>query len=358
MRSDTSELIRRIRAIAEKLPQETRLMEVCGTHTMAIARSGLRSVLPENVKLLSGPGCPVCVTPPEVIDSVLELAMRPEIIITSYGDMLRVPGSTRGDSLQKRRALGARVEIVYSPVDAVELAAQNPDKEIVFLGVGFETTAPGTAAAILTARERGIKNFSVWSMLKTVEPALRTLIAQEGFNVQGFICPGHVATIIGAQGFKYLPEEYKLPAVIAGFEPEDILYAAYKLLCQIARKTPALENEYTRAVSQKGNMIAMRVLNECFEPRRDIWRGLGEIDSSGLGLRTELAEYDAEKRFSVTPPAKPAVTACRCGEVICGRLSPEGCPLFGKVCTPEDPVGPCMVSSEGACAAAYKYRQI
>lgn len=359
MRSDISEARERLLSAIAALPVgSVKLMEVCGTHTMAIARSGLRCVLPENVQLLSGPGCPVCVTPPEVIDAVLALAMRPEVIIASYGDMLRVPGSKKGDSLSRRRALGARVEIVYSPVDAVALAKANPDREVVFLGVGFETTAPCTAAAVLTARDEGVLNFSVWSMLKTVEPALRALMAGEGFDISGFICPGHVAAIIGERGFAFLPEEYGMPAVIAGFEPEDILLAVYRLLRQLAEGAPALENEYTRAVSRSGNILAQRILAECFVPRRDTWRGLGAIDASGLALSEELSPFDAERRFSIVPAAESAPTACRCGDVICGRIRAADCPLWGTACTPEDPVGPCMVSSEGACAAAYKYREI
>ena len=334
---------------------EIRLMEVCGTHTMAIAKSGIKSMLPENVKLLSGPGCPVCVTPPAVIDAVLELAMRSDVIITTYGDMIRVPGSVPGDNLQRRRALGAKVEMVYSPVDAVEIAAGNPDKQVVFLGVGFETTAPGTAAAVLTAKEQGVKNFYLWSMLKTVEPALRALMALDGFNVDGFICPGHVATIIGEKGFRFLPEECNKPAVIAGFEPEDILLAVYRLAKQIADAAPKMENEYTRAVAPEGNALAQDMMRRCFVPREDIWRGLGTIPQSGLALCEELSQFDALKRFDIHYVAGSHPTACRCGEVITGRLSPKGCPLFGKRCTPEDPVGPCMVSSEGACAAAYKY---
>ena len=208
-----------ISAIRELRPEPVKLMEVCGTHTHAIARAGIRTVLPEGVELLSGPGCPVCVTPAEVIDQILDLSMEPGVILTSYGDMLRVPGSTPGDSLLRRRALGARVEIVYSPMDAIEIAKAHPEKEVVFLGVGFETTAPGTAAAALSAGEQGVKNFSVWSMLKLVEPALRALMAMDGFSVQGFLCPGHVATIIGEKGFRFLPEEYGMPAVISGFEP-------------------------------------------------------------------------------------------------------------------------------------------
>lgn len=337
---------------------EIRLMEVCGTHTMAIARSGIRSMLPENVRLLSGPGCPVCVTPGEVIDAVLDLAMRPGLIITTYGDMVRVPGSTPGDNLARRRALGADVRVVYSPVDAVTIARENPDREIVFLGVGFETTAPGTAAAVLTARDQGLRNFSLFSMLKTVEPALRALIASKGFNVQGFLCPGHVATIIGEEGFAFLPRDYDLPAVISGFEPEDILASVYMLARQLSEGKSLVQNEYRRAVAEKGNPLARAVMEKCFAPRRDLWRGLGAIDSSGLQLREELAAFDAEKKFGVEYREASGPTACRCGEVITGRLSPSGCPLFGKRCTPEDPVGPCMVSSEGACAASYKYQSV
>ena len=351
----TASLLREMR---ELVPGEIRLMEVCGTHTMSIAEAGIKSMLPKEVKLLSGPGCPVCVTPPQVIDAVLELSMEKNVIITSYGDMLRVPGSKAGDSLLRRKALGAQVETVYSPVDAVELALQHPHKQVVLLGVGFETTAPGTAAAVLTAQEKGAKNFSLWSMLKLVEPALRALIRMDGFNVDGFLCPGHVATIIGADGFAFLPQEYKLPAVIAGFEPEDILLAVCRLVKQLAEKSPRLENEYTRAVSRSGNLLAQKIMKNCFEPRFDIWRGLGGIEASGLGLRGELQEYDAERRFAVHYAAAEPPTACRCGEVITGRLSPEHCPMFGKACTPEDPVGPCMVSSEGACAAAWKYAEI
>lgn len=349
----------RLLAALEKLDTgEIRLMEVCGTHTMSIARSGLKSMLPEKIKLLSGPGCPVCVTPPEVIDAVLELAMEKDVIISTYGDMLRVPGSTPGDSLQRRRAMGAKVQMVYSPVDAVELARENPDKQVVFLGVGFETTAPGTAAAALTAMEQRVENFSLWSMLKTVEPALRALMAMPGFNVDGFICPGHVATIIGERGFRFLAEEYSMPAVIAGFEPEDILLAVYRLARQIADRSPKLENEYRRAVAENGNPLAQNMLCSCLEPRSDRWRGLGLIPDSGLGLAPALAGLDAEKRFGIKYEEKPKPTACRCGDVITGRICPEECPMFGRRCTPEEPVGPCMVSSEGACAAAYKYAVI
>ncbi len=332
-----------------------KLMEVCGTHTMAIARAGIKSLLPEGTELLSGPGCPVCVTPAAVIDAVLALSEEKNVILTSYGDMLRVPGSRPGDSLRRRRALGAQVETVYSPIDALTIAQKHPEKEVVFLGVGFETTAPGTAAAVLTAHERGVKNFSVWSMLKTVEPALRALLSQEDFAVRGFLCPGHVATVIGAEAFRFLSEEYRMPAVVGGFEPEEILRALVLLLRQLAEGEPRLENAYPRAVRPEGNRLAQRMMKECFEPRRDLWRGLGEIEGSGLGWREELAAFDAEKKFGLRPGGTADTPGCRCGEVICGRCRPEDCPLFGKRCTPEDPVGPCMVSTEGACAAAYQY---
>ncbi len=347
-----------LRAIRELEPEPVKLMEVCGTHTMAIAKAGIKTLLPEGVELLSGPGCPVCVTPAEVIDQILELSMEPGVILTSYGDMLRVPGSKPGDSLLRRRALGARVEIVYSPMDAIEIAKAHPEKEVVFLGVGFETTAPGTAAAALSAKEQGVKNFSVWSMLKLVEPALRALMAMDGFSVQGFLCPGHVATIIGEKGFRFLPEEYGMPAVISGFEPEDILLSVYGLLKQIREGKSRVQNEYKRAVAENGNVLARRMLERAFEARTDLWRGLGSIEKSGLGLREELRELDAQRRFGLTQLPAPKPTACRCGEVITGRMGPGGCPLFGKACTPEDPVGPCMVSSEGACAAAYKYQNV
>ena len=345
------------------IDHEICLMEVCGTHTMAIARSGIRSILPKKVKLLSGPGCPVCVTPPSDIDAILKLSLYKDVILATYGDMIRVPGSLPGDNLARRRALGAQVQVVYSPVDAVEVARQNPGREVVFLGVGFETTAPGTAAAALTAKEDGISNFTVFSMLKTVEPALRALMALEDFRVQGFLCPGHVATIIGEEGFAFLPQEYSMPAVISGFEAEDILSAVWGLLRQIINHDCKLENEYKRAVSPQGNLLAQKMMSSCFERETAEWRGLGKIPASGLKFRAEFADLDAEKRFAdilgkevrKASGASTTQSACRCGDVSTGRISPTECPLFGKRCVPEDPVGPCMVSSEGACAAVYKY---
>ena len=332
-----------------------RLMEICGTHTMAIARSGIKSILPENVQLLSGPGCPVCVTPSNMVDMVLELSRKPGVMITSYGDLLRVPGSVRGDSLLKRRADGGNIESVYSPMDAVRIAEEQPDTEVIFLGVGFETTAPGTAACILEAASRRLKNFSVLCLLKRTEPAVRALIESDDFAVNGFLCPGHVAAIIGADGFSFLPEDYQLPGVVSGFEPADLLYSILELTEMIAEKKPELKNEYIRLVRSGGNPAALSLVDRVFVPASSDWRGLGHIEESGYMIREEYAQWDAAKKFSLTPPEEREIPGCRCAQVIRGVLHPSECPLFRKVCAPENPVGPCMVSGEGACAAAYQY---
>lgn len=342
-------------AIRDMASQPIRIMEVCGTHTMAIARSGLRQILPEQVKLISGPGCPVCVTPAAEIDQMLELSSRPGVTLTTYGDLLRVPGSRRGDDLRRRKALGADVRVVYSPMDALEIAKQEPHRQVVFLGVGFETTAPGTALAVLEAKEQGVENFSMLSMLKRTMPALRALMAREDVAIDALICPGHVAVILGADAFAFLPEEYGLGAVVSGFEPGDLVYAVYELLRQKNSGVACLDNEYTRAVSAGGNEAAMAVMEQVLEPRSALWRGLGLIPDSGFGLKEEFAPWDAARRFDLPPVVKDVSTPCRCGDVICGLIEPAQCPLFGKACTPEEPTGPCMVSGEGACAAAYHY---
>lgn len=348
-----------LRAIREmELPREIRLMEVCGTHTMAIAKAGLRQLLPPGIQLLSGPGCPVCVTPAGVMDEVLRLSEIPGLILTTYGDLMRVPGSVPGDDLQRRRAMGADVRWVYSPMDALDIARDNPERQVVFLGVGFETTAPGTALAVLEAKRRGLGNFSLLCLLKRTEPALRTLIRRPDFRVDGFLCPGHVATIVGAEAFRFLPEEYGLPAVVSGFETGDLLAALYALLVQLRDGAPRLENEYTRAVRPGGNPAAQEMMAQALEPVADVWRGLGAIPESGLGLKAEFQDFDAARRFSFQPADKEGISGCRCGEIICGQRRPQDCPLFGKGCQPEHPIGPCMVSSEGACAAAYQYQRI
>jgi hydrogenase expression/formation protein HypD len=279
------------------------------------------------------------------------------VTLTTYGDLMRVPGSQPGINLQRCRALGADVRVVYSPMDAVEIAEAEPDRQVIFLGVGFETTAPGTALSVLEAQRRGLSNFSLLSMLKRTVPALNALIAQEDFRVDGFLCPGHVATILGADAFRFLPERYGLAAVVAGFETGDLLSAIYQLLRQCKEDRPRMENEYTRAVSPGGNPAALEILDQVFTPCGDVWRGLGQIPDSGFALRPAFEAFDAAKRFGFHPQDREQVSLCSCGDVICGRLTPTDCPLFGGVCTPDEPVGPCMVSSEGACAAAYHYQR-
>lgn len=351
---DVSLFIEKIRIYTEKTGP-VRLMEICGTHTMAIARSGIRSILPEAVQLLSGPGCPVCVTPAGMIDMILELSRRRDILITSYGDLLRVPGSVQGDSLLARRAAGARVESVYSPIDALRIAEEQPETEVVFLGVGFETTAPGTAACIMEAASRNIRNFSVLSLLKRTEPALRALIEADDFAVDGFLCPGHVAAVTGEKAFAFLPDAYGLPGVISGFEPGDLLCAVAQLAKMLADKTPQLKNEYTRLVRPAGNPAALSLMEKVFCTGQSDWRGLGLIADSGYEIRGQYEQWDAMKKFSLSPAGSREVPGCRCAQVIRGVISPGECPLFRTVCSPEHPVGPCMVSGEGACAAAHQY---
>ncbi len=333
-------------------------MEVCGTHTMEIAKAGIKGLLPEGIRLVSGPGCPVCVTPPETIDACLKLSEDPAITIASYGDMMRVPGSVKGDNLLKRKALGSDVRLVYSAMDAVDIAEAEPDRQVVFLGVGFETTAPGTAAAIGAAAERKLDNFSVFSMLKMLEPSVKALAADPEFHVQAFLCPGHVAVILGEAGLRFFETDIKLPSVISGFEPADIMRSIAMIMRQIRKGEARLENEYTSVVRPEGNVLALETMKKYLVPRTDIWRGLGIVADSGYGIRPEYEKYDAEKRYGIEIKPLGIKTACRCGDVIRGKLDPKDCPLFGTVCVPEDPEGPCMVSAEGACAAAYKYRSI
>ena len=373
MRSrDPGDILREIRAMAEDLGQ-VQLMEICGTHTMAIARAGLKSLLPQNIRLISGPGCPVCVTPAGAVDELLRISGIPGAIIASYGDLLRVPGSRRGDSLLRRRAQGADVRMVYSPMDALAMAEANPGRQVVFAGVGFETTAPGTAACLMEARERQIDNFSVLSLLKTTEPAIRALAGAPGAasgeaegpqdagadacRIDGFLCPGHVAVITGSEAFRFLPKEYGLPGVVSGFEPEDLLASVYLLVKMLHLGRPKLVNEYSRLVRPEGNLAARKAVEQVFVPSDSLWRGLGEIAGSGLAVREEFAAWDGARRFGFAPDPKAEAAGCRCGDVIRGLLAPEGCPLFGKSCRPEDPAGPCMVSGEGACAAAYRYKE-
>ena len=346
------ELIDRIQHIAPDRP--INLMEVCGTHTMGIGRFGFRSVMPTGLNLLSGPGCPVCVTANADIDRAIALAQQPNTIVATFGDMMRVPGST--SSLAAQKAAGHDVRIVYSPLDALDLAQAHPDEQVVFIGVGFETTTPTIAAAILEAADRSLPNFSVLCMHKTTPAALRVIASDPQTAIDGFILPGHVATIIGLAPFGFLVDEFGTPGVVTGFEPVDILRGIAELVELIAAGTPAIKNAYPRGVNACGNPAARALVEQVFEPCDATWRGLGTIPASGLRIRPAFADFDAGKRFDIHPEPTVEPAGCRCGDVLRGRISPAQCPLFDRVCTPEHPVGPCMVSTEGSCAARFRYR--
>lgn len=343
-------LVQRIRKAARK---KIRLMEVCGTHTMSIFRSGIRSMLPETIQLISGPGCPVCVTAQKEVDTFIALAKTEDVIITTFGDLMRVPGTQ--SSLQRERAAGMDVRMVYSTFDALEIAKKNSDKKTVFLGVGFETTAPTVAAAIITAKQMNLGNFFVFSAHKLVPPALSALLASETVGIEGFLLPGHVSVIIGMQAYRPVVEAYRVPSVVAGFEPTDILQAVAMLAEQIASGRPSVENAYPRAVTETGNTKALEMMADVFETVDASWRGIGTIPQSGLRIRKVYSDFDAEKVFELQVPEAEDPKGCACGDILTGTKRPPECPLFGSVCTPIDPVGPCMVSSEGTCAAYFRY---
>jgi hydrogenase expression/formation protein HypD len=343
-------------ALLEEVRGETApvsLMEVCGTHTVAIARSGLRELVPSNLRLLSGPGCPVCVTAQGDIDAVLELARQPQVTLATFGDMMRVPGSTT--SLQEERSRGADVRIVYSPLDALEMARALPDRQVVFLGIGFETTAPTVAVAILQAAAQGITNFSVWSLHKVVPPALEALFADPDVRVDGLICPGHVSAVIGAEPYQAVVSRYGKACVITGFETRDLLEGIVMLLRQLRRGRPQVEIQYRRVVRPQGNPVARGVLQQVFTTVPARWRGLGTIPDSGLAVSAAFQAWDARVRFPLPEREDQPIPGCSCGEVLCGKITPRQCRLFGRGCTPLRPVGPCMVSQEGACAAYYRF---
>jgi len=347
------------RALVEQIRREAqrpiRVMEFCGGHTHAIFRFGLRELLAGAVELRSGPGCPVCVTAAADLDRAIALADVPGVTLATFGDMLRVPGS-RGD-LQAARARGADVRIVYSPADAVTLARETPRREVIFLGVGFETTAPGVAAALLQAEAGRVPNFSVLSLHKLTPPATRAILEAGEVALEGILGPGHVSAIIGSTAWEFLPREYGIPVAISGFEPLDLLGAIAALVRAAVRGEPTVSNVYSRGVRAQGNPVAQELLARVFEVGEAEWRGFGVIPASGLALRAEFASRDAARRFplAVTPSREPP--GCRCGEVLRGVIEPPDCALFGRVCTPRRPIGPCMVSAEGACAAYYQYRE-
>lgn len=341
--------------IQEKNVRPINLMEVCGTHTVAIFKHGIRQLLPEKINLLSGPGCPVCVTPNADIDKAIALAKNAQVILTTFGDMMKVPGSY--SSLSQVKAVGADIRVVYSILDALKIAENNSRKSVVFFGVGFETTSPTTASAILEAERLGIDNFFFLSVHKLIPPAMRALLDSDEVHIDGFICPGHVSTIIGSQPYEFIPREYGIPCVIAGFEPLDILQAIDMLLEQISAEEPRVDIQYRRAVRKEGNPIALKYLSTVFDVTDARWRGIGIIPKSGLKLGQRYERVDADSAFKiVTRPPKEAAGCC-CGDILRGVSTPHECGLFAKACTPEHPVGPCMVSTEGTCSVWYLYEE-
>ena len=346
------QLIADIHALAGDRPLA--FMEFCGGHTHAIMQAGIRQLMPPNLRLLSGPGCPVCVTSQRDIDQAIALSQLPKVVIATFGDMVRVPGSSF--TLQEAAAAGANVHIVYSPLDAVQYAREHPARQVVFLGVGFETTAPGIAASLLAAQAQGATNFSVFSMHKYTPPGMRAILDAGEVRLDGVIGPGHVSAIIGLNGWQFLPREYGMSVVVSGFEPVDILLAIRELVRLAVHSEAQVVNAYNRAVVPQGNRAALAILNQVFERRDADWRGFGPIPHSGMAIRTAYRGYDARARFALPDVPSQEPPGCRCGDVLRGVIEPPMCPLFGKPCTPDNPKGPCMVSDEGACSAYYLYQ--
>jgi hydrogenase expression/formation protein HypD len=343
-------LLERIRRNSHK---RIKLMEFCGGHTVAIFKHGLRQLLPRNIEMLSGPGCPVCVTATGDLDKAIALGKLPNVIITSFGDMVRVPGSR--SSLQKAKAEGADVRIVYSGQDALKIAKNNPEKSIVFVGIGFETTAPTIAATILQAEQERIRNYYVLSLHKICPPIMKAILERGEVKLNGIICPGHVSAVIGARPYRFLADDYKIACAVSGFEPVDILLAVDSLVQQIESGQPKVDITYRRGVKEEGNTAAIRLMEKIFEVGEADWRGIGPVPDSGLKIRAPYARYDAARRFQIKISPAKEPKGCICGAVLRGVKTPINCKLFRKRCTPESPVGPCMVSSEGSCATYYHY---
>ncbi len=346
-----------IPAMRDRTGRPIKIMEVCGGHTHAIFKYGLESLLPDGIELVHGPGCPVCIMPKGRVDDAIALAANPNVILTTFGDVMRVPGSKT--SLLQAKASGADIRMVYSPLDALQLAKANPDRQVVFFGIGFETTAPSTALTILQAAREGIANFSLFCNHVLVVPALEALLNNPDLQLDGFIGPGHVSMVIGAAPYTVISDRYHKPLVISGFEPLDILQALWMVLQQLAEGRHEVENQYTRLVQAGGNSVALTAVHQVYAVRdRFEWRGLGDIPNSGFQIRPEYAQFDAEVRFQLPHQQVADHRACQCGEILKGVLKPWQCKVFGTACTPESPIGACMVSSEGACAAYYKYGRL
>jgi len=343
--------------IAHMTTAPLKIMEVCGGHTHAIFKYGIEDLLPENITMIHGPGCPVCVIPLGRVDDAISIAQRPEVIFTTFGDAMRVPGSKT--SLLDAKAAGADVRMVYSPLDALKIAKKNPERQVVFLALGFETTAPSTAMTILQAAKDGVENFSAFCNHITIVPALKALLDSPDLQLDGFLGPGHVSTVIGTRPYEFVPREYGKPVAVAGFEPLDVLQSIYMIVKQIVEGRAEVENQYARCINRDGNRKALEVLFEVFEPRDYFeWRGLGSIAHSGMKLQRKYAAFDAELKFSVPGLRIADPKACQCGEILKGVKRPWECKVFGTACTPETPIGSCMVSSEGACAAYYNFGRL
>jgi hydrogenase expression/formation protein HypD len=351
---DKTLIAKLVRLIRDSARSDYTFMEVCGGHTAAIHRFGIPSLLPSGIKLISGPGCPVCVTGKTLIDMAVAYSRKRGFIIATFGDLMRVPGS--GSTLEKEKADGADVRVVFSGLEALEIAKANPGRKVIFPGIGFETTAPGTAVTLKKANDAGLRNFYILSSHKVMPPAMDSII-NDGVRLDGFICPGHVATITGSSVFEFIPAKYGLGCVIAGFEPVDLLQSVYMLVKQVNERSQSVEIEYTRAVTKKGNLRAKQLIEEVFEPCDSYWRGFGIIPLSGLRLRKQFEGFDAEKVFPVRTVGDIENQSCLCGEILRGLKSPSDCQLFSTVCTPLNPEGACMVSEEGTCNAHYKYAQ-
>lgn len=333
--------------------EDITIMEVCGTHTMALSRFGIRSLLPDKIRLVSGPGCPVCVTPVSFINSALELSKRPGVIITTFGDMMRVPGSN--SSLMQEKAKGRDIRVVYSPLDALKIAQENPEKSVVFLSIGFETTTPGIALTIKRAYDMNIGNFSVLTANKTMPEALSHLAADNENRINAFLYPGNVSAIIGLKPYEKLAEKYGVSGAVTGFEPLDLMYSLVYLIQAFKEHKAVLYNQYSRVVKPEGNPVALGIMREVFEPCDARWRGLGNIPGSGLRIREKYKKFDANNIFELSQEDDREPEGCRCGDILKGRATPGECRLFKTACTPDNPVGACMVSSEGTCAAYYRY---
>lgn len=350
---ESDELILFIKKISKKIDSPVNIMEVCGTHTAQIFRYGIKDLLPSNIHLISGPGCPVCVTPVGDIDKIIEISTNKSVILCTFGDMIRVPGSK--GSLEAIKAEGADIRIVYSPFDCIRIAKENKNKRIIFFSAGFETTVPTVAATLQEAESEGIKNFFLYSVHKLIPPALEFLLGNKDINISGFILPGHVSVIIGSMPYKFISEKYNKPCVITGFGAKDILSAIAMLLLQIQSGISKIEIQYKAVVTEQGNTKAINFINRYFEVKDSYWRGIGVIKNSGLKLKEEWAHRDIETIFKINERNNEEPSKCLCGFVLKGIKTPLDCPLFGKKCNPEHPIGACMVSSEGSCSVYYKY---